>query len=151
MSAPAPERKQHSMGSQDKSSQYFLDIYNSSAAKQTAFAFGDLAEITFIARRRIAEMNGKGDTMRVKLVEIEPGEIGSFGKFEDLDAESGPIVKREVAVFEGDADTAAQALKRKLAAEKKQQQEGADGPPPAPGGMPTPESEQAAAELFGQQ
>ncbi len=99
-------------------SQYFLDIYNSSAARQTAFAFGDLAEVTFIARRRIAEMNGKGDTMRVRLVEIEPDEIGS------LDDDNGPrSYVREVAVFEGDADTAAQALKRKLAAEKKQQQD----------------------------
>ncbi len=108
------------MGSQDKSSQYFLDIYNSSAAKQTAFAFGDLAEVTFIARRRIAEMNGKGDTMRVKLVEIEPGEIGTV---EDNNSVPDQYVKREVTVFEGDADTAALVLKRRLAAEKKQQQD----------------------------
>ncbi len=130
MSTPTPERKQHSM----QGSQYFLDIYNSSAGQQTAFAFGDLAEVTFIARRRIAEMNGKGDTMRVKLVEIEDGEIGTL--FYDDTEMRRAAVKREVTVFEGDADTAALVLKRRLAAEKKQQSElesqlaNSDQPPP---------------------
>ncbi len=101
-------------------SKYFLSVHNMTLSRQTAFAFGDLTEVTFIARRRIAEMNGGSDSMRVQLIEIEISEIGS------LTGDNTPpvdVVKREVTVFEGDADTAALVLKRRLAAERKQQSE----------------------------
>ncbi len=114
MSTPTPERKQHSM----TGSKYFLSIHNMTRSQQTAFAFGDLTEITFIARRRIAEMNGGSDAMSVRLVEISADEIGSL-----TDDNEPTIVKREVTTFEGDADTAALVLKRRLAAERKQQSE----------------------------
>ncbi len=65
-------------------------------------------------------MTSGTDTVRVKLIEIDAEEIGT------LDEDNSPAsvaVRREVTVFEGDADTAALVLKRRLAAERKQQSE----------------------------
>lgn len=101
---------------------YFLYTGNEHAT--TAFAFGDLEEISYIARRRIAEMNGKDGQITVKLLELKSAAV--LGDLAERDTEyrfepPADNVKREVTAFTGDQDTAALVLKRRLAAERSQQ------------------------------
>lgn len=97
-------------------SKYFLHIESDyTDGDVLAHSFGDLDEISYLAKRRIKELTGSSDRVSVKLVEVD-----SFG-----DAASG---KREVTSFTGDADTAAVVLKRKLAAERAEQQTPYYGP-----------------------
>jgi hypothetical protein len=100
-------------------STYFLNITNEEPAERTeAFAFGDLTEVSFIARRRIVDMVGSAEQYSVTLVEITPDNIGVLDNANQV---PGTGVKRTVTSFQGDGDTAAVVLKRKLAAERKQQ------------------------------
>lgn len=96
------------------SSVYFLYTGNEHAT--TAFAFGDLDEISYIARRRIAEMNGKDGQVTVKLLELKSA--SHLGDLADDNVPPSDAIKREVTVFTGDQDTAALVLKRRLAAER---------------------------------
>lgn len=94
---------------------YFLYTGNEHAT--TAFAFGDLEEISYIARRRIAEMNGKQGNVTVKLLELKSA-VGLGNLDEETGAPHAHAIKREVTAFTGDQDTAALVLKRRLAAER---------------------------------
>ena len=96
---------------------YFLYTGNEHAT--TAFAFGDLEEISYIARRRIAEMNGKDGQVTVRLLELKSAAV--LGELDYENRQEQPPaanVKREVTAFTGDQDTAALVLKRRLAAER---------------------------------
>lgn len=93
---------------------YFL--YTGNENQTTAFAFGDLEEISYIARRRIAEMNGKDGQVTVKLLELKS--TSDLGHLNEYDAPATDAVRREVTAFTGDQDTAALVLKRRLAAER---------------------------------
>jgi hypothetical protein len=106
---------------QGMTSTYFLEIDNRGQSKIEAFAYGDFAEVNFIARRRIAAMTGSTEDYAVTLVEVESDKVGA------LDGDNQPFdgtVKRTVTAFQGDGDTAAVVLKRKLAAERKEQEQG---------------------------
>lgn len=99
---------------------YFLYTGNEHAT--TAFAFGDLEEISYIARRRIAEMNGKDGQVTVKLLELKSAayfaHLEERGENGEQSVPPTDAIKREVTAFTGDQDTAALVLKRRLAAER---------------------------------
>ncbi len=107
---------------------YFLYTGNEHAT--TAFAFGDLEEISYIARRRIAEMNGKQGNVTVKLLELKSA--ADFGHLNEYDAPATDAIKREVTAFTGDQDTAALVLKRRLAAERAEARNGEPEQPSEP-------------------
>lgn len=93
------------------SSTYFLSISRDSDGEPLALAYGDLAEVTYLAKRQIKELTGSSDSVSVRLVETEA--IGQ------LDEDSEPTdVKRTVTSFTGEGDDAAALLKRKLARER---------------------------------
>lgn len=101
-------------------STYFLRIVQDSAP--IAFAYGDLDEISYIARRRIKVLDGSTETFSIRLIETSAGDIG----------QSEPSTVREVTAFTGDGDTAALVLKRKLAAERAEQANADQAPPEMP-------------------
>jgi len=93
-------------------SMYLLRITSAETEQITSLAYGNLAEITFIAKRQIKELTGSSDQYVVRFVEVE---------YVGQDAESNG--KRTVTQLAADGDTVAAVLKRKLAAEKRQQSE----------------------------
>lgn len=129
-------------------STYFLTIEDESAnggdGQTIAFAYGDLTEVSFIAKRRIKQMEAAGaNTFSVRFAELT--DASALGLLSETDGSLEPDgVRRDVTSFTGDGGTAAIVLKRKLAQEKAEQA----ASPVAQGGMPTPESEAAGRELF---
>jgi len=99
-------------------STYFLRIAkqdgNGDPSTPLAFAYGDLDEITYIARRRIKTLTGSTETYSIRLIET----------YDDTIGQPAPDATREITAFTGDGDTAALVLKRKLAAERAEQANG---------------------------
>lgn len=92
---------------------YYLSIENNSQGETVALAYGDLAEVNFIGRKRLPEIASSADDFTVVLVETE-----SIGRMDD---EGNPLdVRREVTQFSGKGKRAAMVLKAELADERKQ-------------------------------
>lgn len=114
------------------SSKYFLSITKTSGeqgAEHLAFAYGDLEEVNFIARRQLQGLIGSEEKFVVYLVETDAASVGAIG---DDSLPQSATVQREVTSFAGDGDTAAVVLKRKLAAERKQAADAAQSTEPEP-------------------
>jgi hypothetical protein len=87
-------------------SAYLIEIQNDTKETTVAYAYGDLAEVNFIGRKRIPEVAASADNFTVRLVEVE--------------AVGQPDEKREVTSFSGKGKRAAMVLKAELADERKQ-------------------------------
>ncbi len=87
-------------------STYLIKISNDTTDTPVAYAYGDLAEVNFIGRKRIPQVAESADTFTVRLVEVQG--IGSQDE------------KREVTHFSGKGKRAAMVLKAELADERKQ-------------------------------
>jgi len=107
-------------------STYFLRIAKHSGTDNPdaplAFAYGDLDEISYIARRRIKTLDGSAGTFTIRLIETHDDAVG----------QPAPDAVREVTAFTGEGDTAALVLKRKLAAERAEQANADQTPPELP-------------------
>ena len=94
-------------------STYFLKIADAETEHLRALAYGNLAEVSFVAKRHIKELNGSDQPILLRFTEV------TFVGAPDGTGDT----KRVITSIAADGDTVAGALKRKLAAEKRQQGE----------------------------
>jgi hypothetical protein len=89
---------------------YFLEVRDEERGRELlAFAYGDVTEINFLARRQVAELAGKsGGSYSFRLLQVS---------YVGQDIESDDAVKLGAAI--GDGETVAGALKAKLLKLKK--------------------------------
>jgi len=88
---------------------YFLKVAKADTEELTALAYGNLAEVTSVAKRQIRELAGSSDEYLLRFVQVE-----FIGQPDG--AVSG---QRTISSIAADGDTISAALKRKLAAEKR--------------------------------
>jgi hypothetical protein len=91
-------------------STYFLKLAKADTEELLALAYGNLAEVSFVAKRHIKELANTEGEYLLRFTEVS--RVGG------VDGSADTV--RVVTSISADGDTVSNALKRKLAAEKKQ-------------------------------
>jgi CMP-2-keto-3-deoxyoctulosonic acid synthetase len=93
-------------------SKYLVTIAAVESDEYVTFAYGDFAVMNFAAKAGLKEIDGKSGDFSARVVEVEA--IGTEDE------------KRTVVSVQGDAETVAVVLKKKVARERKEQNAGSE-------------------------